>query len=121
MNKPTSISHAVLAIWATMGICILSAIAGRATGQISSNNFIGTLITYGLFAILPYKMGLGRNWARYFYTVITAIGYAMIFAGETAGMSQIDKVLSWILLPVEGWIIFLLFKPESREWFEQTQ
>ena len=64
MNKPTSVSNAVLAIWVTLGISVLSAVAGRVTGQISSEAFFGNLFMYGLCAILPYKIGVGRNWAK---------------------------------------------------------
>lgn len=82
---------------------------------------MGSLFMYGICAILPYKISLGRNWARYFYAVLMVIGIAMMFAGESAGISKIDKVVSWLMLPVEGWIIFSLFKPESAEWFEQAR
>ena len=118
MTKPTSVSNAVLAIWVTLGISVLSAVAGRVTGQISSGTFMGTLFLYGLCAILPYKIGLGRNWARYCYAIFMVLGFASIIAGESGGMSKIDIALSWLLLPVEGWIIFSLFKRESGEWFE---
>jgi len=121
MTKPTTVSNAVLAIWVTLGVSVLSAVIGRATGQISSGAFMGSLFMYGICAILPYKISLGRNWARYFYAVLMVIGIAMMFAGESAGISKIDKVVSWLMLPVEGWIIFSLFKSESAEWFEQAR
>ena len=118
MNKPTSVSNAVLAIWVTLGISVLSAVAGRVTGQISSEAFFGNLFMYGLCAILPYKIGVGRNWARYVYTITMALGVAALLAGESGGLSKIDILVSWLMLPVEGWIVFLLFKRESGEWFE---
>lgn len=120
MTKPISVSNALLAIWGTLGISVLSAVAGRATGQLSSGAFFGSLFMYGLCAILPYKIGLGRNWARYFYAILMGLGFAAMLAGERAGLTKIDVVVSWILLPVEGWIIYLLFKRESGEWFESA-
>lgn len=121
MNKPTSVSNAVLAIWVTLGVSVLSAIASRVTGQISSSAFMGNLFIYGLFAVLPYKISLGRNWARYFYAILTVLTVAMMIAGETAGVSKIDQVVSWLMLPIEGWVIFSLFKRESGEWFEASK
>jgi hypothetical protein len=118
MSKPVSVSNALLAIWVTLGISVLSAVAGRATGQLSSGEFFGALFTYGLCAILPYKIGLGRNWARYFYAIFMGLCIAALLAGERAGLSKIDVIVSWLLLPVEAWIIFSLFKRESGEWFE---
>ncbi|TXH09665.1 MAG: hypothetical protein E6R04_07505 [Spirochaetes bacterium] len=121
MNKPTSVSNAVLAIWVTLGISVLSAIASRITGQVSSSGFMGNLVVYCLFAVLPYKIGLGRNWARYFYAILIVFTFAMLLAGETAGASKIDLIVSWLMLPVEGWILFSLFKRESGEWFEANK
>lgn len=118
MNKPTSVSDAVLAIWVTLGISVLSTVASRIVGQISPGDFFGTLFAYCLCAILPYKIGLGRNWARYFYTILMVLTAAVMLAGETSGMAKIDVVVSWFLLPVEGWIVFHLFKRESGDWFE---
>lgn len=120
MTKPNSVSNAILAIWVTLGISVLSSVAGRALGQISSGAFFGSLFTYGLCAILPYKIGLGRNWARYFYAILMGLGFAAMLAGERAGLTNIDVVISWLLLPVEAWIIFSLFKREVGEWFEGT-
>lgn len=121
MNKPTSVSNAVLAIWVTLGISLLSSVASRALGQSSSGEFFGTLLIYGIVAIFPYKIGLGRNWARYVYSVLMVLTVATMFAGETDNASKIEIAVSWILLPVEGWILFSLFKPESGAWFEQKK
>lgn len=121
MNKPTSVSNAVLAIWVTLGISLLSSAASRALGQSTSGEFFWALFVYGLVAIFPYKMGLGRNWARYVYAVLMVLTVAIMLAGETDNASKIEILVSWVLLPVEGWILFSLFKPDSGAWFEQKQ
>jgi len=120
MSKPVSVSNALLAIWVTLGISVLSAVAGRATGQLSSGEFFGSLFVYGLCAVLPYKIGLGRNWARYFYAIFMGLSIAALLAGERVGLTKIDMIISWVLLPVEAWIIYSLFKRESGEWFESV-
>lgn len=121
MNKPTALSQAVIAIWITLGLSALSAVVSKLLGWIASDAFFGTLFLYALFSIIPYKISIGKNWARYFYAVITAIGVAMMLAGEHEGASKLDIALSWILLPVEAWVLYSLFRRDSSEWFESQK
>jgi hypothetical protein len=118
MNKPTSVSNAILAIWVTLGISVISTVVSRVTGQITSAVFFGTLLLYGLYAVLPYKISVGRNWARYFYVVNAVLTVAVMLAGEYEGASKLDIIVSWFLLPVEAWIVFSLFRGTSTAWFE---
>jgi uncharacterized membrane protein len=121
MTKPRAVSNAFLAIWITLGIAILSSVVGRLSAQISSGVFYANIFLYGLYAIVPYKINLGRNWARYFFAIMTVLVVAMLLAGEWKGLSTPDLIVSLALLPVDAWIWYSLFKPEADEWFEETE
>jgi hypothetical protein len=121
MNKPAALSQAIIAIWITLGLSALSAVVSKLMGWIASDVFLGNLFVYALFAVIPYKISVGKNWARYFYAVLTAITVAMMLAGESQGVSKLDIALSWILLPVEAWILYSLFRKDSSEWFENLK
>jgi hypothetical protein len=121
MNKPTALSHAIIAIWVTLGLAVLSSVVSRLSGSIASDVFIGNQVGFALCAIIPYKISGGRNWARYFYAVLSASGAAMMLAGEYQGSSSLDVALSWILLPVDVWILYSLFRKDSSEWFKHMK
>jgi hypothetical protein len=117
MKKPSSVKFAEYALWASLASYVVVLVIERALGIISSGYFFSTLIATGLFAIFPYKIGQGRNWARYAYLVISVMGYAMLAAGETAEMPRPEVILSWAHIPLDVVIVTMLFKEQSREWF----
>ncbi len=121
MIRPKEVATAELLIWVTLGMSVVSAVIAKATGQIGPGMFGFDLVFYGSCAILPYKIRQGRNWARYAYAVIVVLGVAALFAGEGGGVSKVERVLAWVMLPIETWAVFLLFRPESTRWFEGAQ
>jgi len=121
MNKPASLSRALLAIWTTFGISAVLAVVDRLLGHLTPEAFLGTLVLYMALTVLPYKISQGRNWARYTYTVLNVFATAMLVAGESAGATQIELVWSWVTLPLEAWIVYSLFTRESNEWFADNK
>lgn len=117
MKRPTLVGYAILAIWATFGLTVASAAASRALGYTSSSTFMASLFIFAVLAVIPYKIGMGRNWARFAYAILTLLSMASLFAGETQAMSPIDKVFNWVLLPVDVWAVYALFTKEASGWF----
>jgi hypothetical protein len=116
-QKPRTVEHAVLAIWASFGLFTLIAIIDRQSGAMSSGQFVSALLTYALLCVLPYKIGAGRNWARYVYAIFVALSIALMLAGETKGITKLALVMSYLTLPMQAWILYALFRPTSGEWF----
>lgn len=117
-SKPISVKHAEIAIWATLGVSALAAVINRNIGAISPAEFMGNMFVYGLFCIIPYKIGQRSNAARYVYTIITVITFLMLMAaGLTADAPKLDIILSYLMLPVEGFVLYKLFMGESSLWF----
>jgi hypothetical protein len=121
MNKPASLSRALFAIWATFGISAALAVVDRMLDNLTPEAFLGTLVLYMALTILPYKISQGRNWARYVYTILSVFAVAMLVAGESAGATKIELVWSWVTLPLDAWIVYLMFTHESNEWFAETR
>lgn len=121
MNKPASLSRALFAIWATFGLSAALAVVDRLLGNLTPVAFLGTLVLYMALTVIPYKLSQGRNWARYAYVVLNVFATAMLVAGETAGATRIELVLSWVFLPVEAWICYGLFTRESNQWFANNK
>ena len=116
--KPTSVKYAEIAIWATIGVSSLAEVINRNMGVISPSNFMGMLVIYALICIVPYKIGRRSNAARYVYAVITAMSILMLMTnGISAGISKLDVILSYLLIPVEVFILYNLFRDESSSWF----
>lgn len=118
MQKPKYVNLAVMAIWATFIFSAAIAIIDRQTGAMTSGEFTGALFFTAILCIVPYKISAGKNWARYAYAVAVALTTAMMFAGESAGVTKLALIFSWLSLPIEGWILYCLFRRESGEWFE---
>lgn len=120
MQKPTPVKHAEWALWVSLTISLILVIFERQQGLIDSDYFFASLVVYALCAILPYKIGQGRNWARYTFVVLSALSCATVLAGETADTPRPEVILAYIYIPVDITIGILLFRPESSAWFKRT-
>ena len=120
MIQPQGVKQAVIAIWITLLIFGLSAVANKYSGAINPGEFFGYLITYGLFCIFPYKIAKGSNPSRYIYTILTVMGFLMM-AGGIPKMPKLDWIISIILIPVDLFIIYKLFSGEANSWFNQPK
>lgn len=121
MNTPQSVNQAVITIWATLLISAITAVINRQIGAAGSSYFIFSIITYGILCILPYKISRRSNPTRYVYAVITAISLLIMLAGETKGMPKLDLILSYLLIPVEIFILYRLFSSDANDWFSQEK
>ena len=116
METPSEVKQAVLAILATLAISTFLALYQKLTGSISSGQFIGTIIIYAFLCILPYKISNKSNPARYVYLLLTIVTLLMFFAVDYK-KHKIEFFVSFILTPIEIFIIYRLFQKESSHWF----
>jgi hypothetical protein len=117
MGRPQRASQAVIAIWTTLALSATSTLANKLLGDIEMGEFISTLVIYSLLCILPYKIGMGSNAARFIYAVLIAISTLFLIGGMGVGMPKLDLLLSIILVPVEIFILFRLFQKEASSCF----
>ena len=120
MNQPQGIKQAVIAIWVSLLLSAFVAVADKHSGNISSNEFMGNLIVYGLFCIVPYKISNGSNPARYIFTILTVFGYLFWLGGDVE-MSKLNSLVSIVIIPIDLFVIYKLFTGEANGWFFQAR
>ena len=113
---PQGVRQAVLAIWATLAVSALSALIAKLAGLSSQGEFVGFIVSYAIFCIVPYKLANRSNATRYVYVVLTAISFLFLAAGVGA-LNKIDFATSVLVIPAEIFIIFKLFQPEASAWY----
>jgi hypothetical protein len=117
MQKPQSVTNAVLAIWANIALFTLIAVIDRQTGAMKSGEFMSTLVANAIVCVVPYKISAGRNWARYVYAILIVLSIALMLGGETMGITKLALIMSYLTLPLQAWIIYCLFRSNSGAWF----
>lgn len=117
--SPQGVRQAILAIWATLALSALSALIAKLSGLSSEGDFVGAVLVYAIFCILPYKLANRSNASRYVYVVIIAISFLFMAAG-VGTLNKIDLAVSVLLIPVEVFIIYRLFQPEASAWYTST-
>ncbi len=111
-----STKKAVFGIWATIIFSAVLAIIDKWTGHIGEGEFMFTLILYGIFSIIPYKISKGSDAAKYFYLVLFAISiFSMIGIGR-GDMSLVSFIGGILMIPVSIYIIYELF-PQFKKIF----
>ncbi len=115
-HKPDGIRQALLALWITIGIAIVTAVFDVLLGYMSTGTFIGQLVFSTLFGLFAYKINNGSNLTRYVYAVITILSYVLI-SFVTDELSTVEVISSIISAPLECFIIFRLFQKEASNWF----
>lgn len=116
MIMPAGVRQAVIATWATIAVDAVLAVYCKIAGIYSEGMFMGALFIYALLCIIPYKLSVKSNSARYVYVILTAIVVLMTVAGVGA-MKSIELYVSLVLIPVEIFIIYRLFQKEASNWF----
>jgi len=117
MPKPRSVTQAVIAIWVTIGLDFLVATIEGSTGAMSSGQLMLNLISCLLYGLLTNRISAGNNLARYVYAVLVAIEVAALLAFGLDGATELEGAVAYISPPIEGWIMFMLFRAESTPWF----
>jgi MFS family permease len=83
------------------------------------------LIALGLWVWMAIMNRRGRNWARVVATVLGGLNIAFVlvsFLGAfAASPTALATVFSLISLALAAVILFLLWRPESSEWYTPTR
>ncbi len=116
---PKEVNQAIIGIWITIGLSVLSALFNRWSDAISTGDFAGYIFIYALFCIFPYKLGKGSNPARWIYSILAVASMLFMLGGVGSDMPKADLVVSVIMVPIEIFIIAKLFQSEVSLWFSQ--
>lgn len=121
MPKPRSVTQAVIAIWVTIGLDFLVATIEGSTGAMSSGQLMLNLISCLLYGLLTNRISAGNNLARYVYAVLVAIEVAALFAFGLDDATGLEALVSYVSIPLEAWIMFMLFRADSAPWFVKSR
>ena len=125
-TKPISLKRAVACVWVSVGlVAILTVISWLGLLDIPSGVgvTITNTITAGLLVFVSVKLGSGRNWARWLFTVVYALGslvmiLSLILASQiyfsSPAVLQVSGIVQLILQTAA---LVLVFTPTSGEWF----
>lgn len=137
--RPKSVQTAVMLIWASIVLGLISAVitflnlddsatsaAGTAIdqqdagGAVLAGGVIGLLIGVGIPIILAIFIGKGHNWARIVYTVLAAIGILFGLLGliGAAALGTVTLIVQVISLALSIAILFFLFRPDANAYFK---
>jgi hypothetical protein len=78
-----------------------------------------SLITIGLWLWMASANGNGRSWARIVATVLGGLNILWTLLGFVGGnLTPLSLVVSLINLALAGYILYLLWRPESTHFYE---
>jgi hypothetical protein len=118
MERPQGIDQAVAALWLTVALSAIASLINKWLGHIHMNDFMLAIIVYSLACIIPYKIGRRSNAARYVYLIFSIAGFLLMSAGGTGDMPKLDLLLSYLLIPVQLFILYRLFDRQASLWFQ---
>ncbi|HYG54903.1 MAG TPA: hypothetical protein VD965_06370 [Burkholderiales bacterium] len=126
---PGTISRAVTCLWIAAGLAALlttlQIVGVMATESVTLTAITGVL-TVTLLALVAWKIGEARAWARWLFVLLYALGAGVSVAGALAmpkfflalpPVSQGSIVLQFVLQTAA---LVLLFTKPSRDWFRAT-
>jgi hypothetical protein len=115
------INQAIIGIWVTIGLSIIASLINVWIGAISSEMFFGQVIIYSLYCIFPYKIGKGSNPGRWVYSIFFGASVLIMISGLSIEVTPVDWIATFIVIPIQAFVIFRLFQPEASEWFIQPK
>jgi len=117
MEKPIVVQRAVWLLWASLVLSVPLYIYQTMEGIIEPSVLYISLLVLLLFAIVPAKVGQGREWARVVVLVASLFGwvsYPFMLDEFTMVEHLFMAVDSAITLPALYW----LFRSDSSAWFK---
>ena len=119
MNPPKPVKNAVYAIWLCIGLSAFAALLDRLIGRMPIGEFALTIIVYGVFVMIPYKLARRSNATRFVFAVLIAISILYWLGAPSLPMPPFSKVVSILQIPILAFSLYWLFAtPGAAHWFD---
>ncbi|MGG5260314.1 hypothetical protein, partial [Phycicoccus avicenniae] len=76
------------------------------------------LLGAGLWLFMAWANGKGKSWARIVSTVLFAVSLVFFLIGLAQPTALLSRILSIVSILLGGYIVFLLWKKESSEFYK---
>jgi succinate-acetate transporter protein len=125
-TPPPQISRATGLLWLTLVVGVLMSIINwrqnMANGRLVFDLVLLVLV-FGLFALLIWKIGQGRNWARIVFLLLFGFGsvsscvlaYGRFHRSPGTGIVSLVDSVVWL------YVVWLLFVSPGKKWFRSQQ
>jgi hypothetical protein len=118
-KAPLSVTSAIQLIWLTLAVNALMMAVDYDAANSDAMVFNTILLVFNGFVVI--KIAGGKNWARLAYSVLVAADVAMILAFGLDLTSDLDVLVTYLSVALEGWTLIKLFGAEAEPWFRQTR
>lgn len=118
-KAPVSVTIATQLIWLMLAINALMMAVDYDEASIDAMVFNTILLVFNGYVAV--KIAGGRNWARLTYSVLVAVDVALILAFGLDAASDLEVVVTYLSVALEGWTLIKLFGAEAEAWFKQTR
>jgi hypothetical protein len=125
-GRPQAVDFGAKLLWVSAVITLLATIAGRAAlidVPVPGSTMVSNLITTAILALCAWKIGAGRNWARWVFLVVWVLGSGFLalvacFAPQALrGMSTVLVTIAVVQTALQTAALILTFMPASNAWF----
>ena len=119
-RRPRQITCAIALLWCSLALAVGTSVAEGRYSSFSTSLWV-VLPLQMLLALLTYKIGLGRNWARIFYVALLVLGSPLWpkTIAYNFGRSTTFGLLFVAELALQSAALFLALIGPGRLWFKR--
>jgi hypothetical protein len=130
-SRPSQVTLAIRIMWVLWGAAVLYLVGLYVLVIAAGGADQGSLLPVGamqlliicLIALLIRTVSQGRNWARLLYMWLVGLSSALVLIGVSVEFANPQSDLlgtarGIIAAMANGYVIWLLLRPASREWFQ---
>ena len=118
-KAPLSVTIAIQFIWLTLAVNALMMAVDYDDASRDAMVFNTILLLFNSFVAI--KIAGGKNWARLAYSVLVAADVALILAFGLDVASDLEVLVTYLSVALEGWTLIKLFGAEAEPWFKQPR
>jgi hypothetical protein len=122
--RPGQVTWAVRLLWAEFALSILDFFLGwylKPAGFGLVADLVASLLTLPLEALVIYKLGHGRNWARYVTLASVLLSILLWYGAARQGTAgdPVTVIMGALELMLDAVALFLIFANPGRQWFKR--
>jgi hypothetical protein len=118
-KAPVSVTIATQFIWLMLAMNALTMAVDYDDASSDAMVFNTILLVFNGFVAI--KIAGGKNWARLAYSLLVAVDVALILVFGLDAASDLEVVVTYLSVALEGFTLIKLFGAEAEPWFKQKR